>query len=255
MEANEILRTVRSRGGLTQSEFARMAAIAPSTVSRIERGELEPTWAVMNRLLGAVGYQPISGITSTGDLNAVAAARSVLGESIGVERDAVRSWIDRWKRARFVDENGNALEVEKVGVQAGNASRVFDRPNARRSVVYDKAWQDVAAAFDKGGIKYAVTGITATSPTRVTDGAAWPLMYVDSIDAAIAAASLTEQKTAGPRITLLDFDDIASSGTVQDGGFTFVSPAQALIDSYAGPGRMADQADAVAARWQASLVA
>lgn len=36
----------------------------------------------------------------------------------------------------------------------------------------------------------------------------------------------------------------------KDGGYTFVSPGRALIDSYVGPGRMADLADAAASRWQ-----
>jgi transcriptional regulator with XRE-family HTH domain len=255
MEASEMLRSVRSRGGLSQTELARMAEVAPSTVSRIERGELEPTWSMVNRLLEAVGYQPAGGLTSKGDVSAVAAARTVLGEKVGAERDDVRAWVDRWMRARFVDAAGRAEDVEKIGVQAGNASRVFDRPNARRSVVYDRAWQDIATDLATSGVGYAVTGITATSPTRVTDGAAWPIIYVDSIEDAVAAGGLVEQTTAGPRITLIAFDETASAGTVLDGGFIFVSPAQALIDSYAGPGRMADQADAVASRWQASLVA
>ncbi len=253
--ASEIVLSVRSRGGLSQVEIARMANIAPSTVSRIERGELEPTWSMMNRIMEAAGYRPTDGLTSRGDVSAVAAARTVLGESVGADRDDVRSWVDRWTRARFVNADGRAADVEKVGVQAGNASRVFDRPNPRRSVVYDRSWQDIATDLAKRGVKYAVTGITATSPTRVTDGAAWPILYVDSIDDAIIAGNLVEQRTSGPRVTLLAFDDTASVGCVQDGGFTFVSPAQALVDSYAGPGRMADQADAVASRWQASLAA
>ena len=256
MEAREVLQSVRARGGLSQADLARMAGIAPSTVSRIERGELEPTWPVMNRLLESAGYRPTGGLTSTGDVNAVAAARAVLGElADATSNERVRSWVDRWTRARFVDENGRARDVEKIGVQAGIASRLFDRPNPKLSVVYDRSWQDIVSCLQKSGVRYAVSGITATSQTRVRDGAAWPLIYVDSISAAVASAGLQEQTTPGPRVTLISFDDVAATGTVEEDGFTFVSPGQALIDSYAGPGRMADQADAAASRWQASLAA
>lgn len=256
MEASELVRSVRTRGGLSQVDLAKMAGVASSTVSRIERGELEPTWAVMNRLFESAGYLPSGGLTSRGDVSAVAAARAALGEAVAFPADdRVRAWTDRWKRARFVDEDGRARDVEKVGVQAGIAARVFDRPNPKVSVVYDRTWQDIAAALKSSGVRYAVSGITATSPTRVRDGAAWPLIYVDSIPAAMTSAGLREQTTSGPRVTLLGFDDVSATGTVDDGGFTFVSPGQALIDSYAGPGRMADLADAAASRWQSRSAA
>ena len=150
MEARDVLQSVRARGGLSQADLARMAGIAPSTVSRIERGELEPTWSVMNRLLESAGYRPAGGLVSTGDVNAVAAARAVLGELADATRnDGVRSWIDRWTRARFVDENGRARDVEKIGVQAGIASRLFDRSNPKLSVVYDRSWRDIVTSLQR----------------------------------------------------------------------------------------------------------
>lgn len=251
MEAKELVRTIRTRGGLTRTDLARMAGVAASTVSRIERGELEPTWSVMNKLLESAGYRPTATLCSRGDVSAVVAAREALGETVdGSSSASVRDWTDRWKRAGLIDGNGRARRVEKLGIQAGIASRIFDRPNPRMSVIYDRTWQEVAAAFSKAGLRYAVSGITATSPTKAQDGAAWPLIYVDSVPGAVAAAGLTEQTGSGPRITLLGLDDVAANGTCEDEGYTFVSPGQALIDSYAGPGRMADLADAAASRWQ-----
>lgn len=252
MEASAMIQSVRSNGGLSQADLARMAGVAASTVGRIERAELEPTWSVMNRLLTSAGYRPADGLDPAGDVSAVAAARATLGELLLRDLDdRARAWVERWTRANFVDRAGRAINVEKVGVQAGNASRLFSRPNPRLSVVYDRPWQAVAADLRASGVSYAVSGITATSPTRVEDGASWPLIYVDSLTRAVAAANLREQRTAGPRITLMVFDDVAATGTVDDRGVAFVSDGQALIDSYAGPGRMADQADSVAARWQA----
>lgn len=254
MDAGGVIRSVRVRGGLSQADLARLAGVAASTVSRIERGELEPTWALVNRLLESTGYRPASGLASTGDLNAVAAARIALGDlDPSATTEPVSLWLERWKRARFIDADGRARDVEKVGTQAGIAARLFDRKNSRLSVVYDRPWQEVVSDFRNAGLGYAVSGITATSPSRIADGAAWPLIYVESISNAVAAADLREQTTAGPRITIMEFDDVSATGTVDEGGYTFVSSGQALIDSYSGPGRMPDQADSVASKWQSAL--
>ncbi|TQO20668.1 helix-turn-helix protein [Rhodoglobus vestalii] len=257
MEAKELVRSMRLIGGLSQVDLANLAGVAASTISRIERGSLEPTWSIMSRLLDSAGYRQTGDLTSLGDNAAVAAARIALGETIDARLDDARvnGWLERWKKARFIDETERVRDIGKLGAQAGIASRIFDRPNERQSVVYDRPWQNIVAALASSGVRYAVSGITATSLTRTRDGAAWPLIYVDSVPQALQAAELRPQATAGPRVTLMSFDRVAASGIVDEDGIAFVSPGQALIDSYAGPGRMADLADAVASRWMAGAVA
>ena len=79
MDAATIIRRVRALAGITRKELAQLAEVSPSTISRIERAELDPTCGTLSRILEATGYR-ISGnsLVSAGDPSAIAAARSVL---------------------------------------------------------------------------------------------------------------------------------------------------------------------------------
>ena len=255
MDAKDTVMQLRMTAGLNRGQLARLSGVAASTISRIELGTLEPTWATMNKVLMCAGYKTTGALDSAGDRDAVHAARFALGELTNtVLTDGALEWLRRWERAGFTRGN-QAVSVKPLALAAGIASGIFERPNRRISVVYDVPWQKLAAALSQAGFSYAVTGITATEPTRATDGAWWPLIYLDRLSAAVAELNLSPAPHGQPRITLFEFDDVSRAETVTSDGFTWASPAQALIDSYGGPGRMADQADAVSERWQRSLVA
>ena len=51
-----ILRTARTRAGLSQRELARRAGSVQSVVARIERGQVSPSWDTLSRLLAAAGF-------------------------------------------------------------------------------------------------------------------------------------------------------------------------------------------------------
>jgi transcriptional regulator with XRE-family HTH domain len=53
----DLIRTARSRAGLTQRELARRAGTAQSVVARIEQGATSPTWETLTRLLAAAGFE------------------------------------------------------------------------------------------------------------------------------------------------------------------------------------------------------
>lgn len=55
--AADTIRDARTRAGISQAALARRAGIAQSTISRIEGGELDPTWSVMQKLLAATGWE------------------------------------------------------------------------------------------------------------------------------------------------------------------------------------------------------
>ena len=76
MDAATIVRRVRALSGISRKELAELADVSPSTVGRIERGEMDPTWGTLSRILTATGYQ-LSGdtVVSSGDTSAVVAAR------------------------------------------------------------------------------------------------------------------------------------------------------------------------------------
>lgn len=52
-----LLRTARSRAGLSQRELARRARTAQSVVARVESGATSPSWQTLQHLLRAAGYE------------------------------------------------------------------------------------------------------------------------------------------------------------------------------------------------------
>lgn len=66
--AAETVRTARTRAGISQSALARRARLAQSTISRIEHGDLDPTWSTMQTLLDATGWRAVPEQTAAADL-------------------------------------------------------------------------------------------------------------------------------------------------------------------------------------------
>lgn len=52
-----LLRAARERAGLSQRALAELARVSASTVTRIERGEMDPTIGMLRRLLAAAGVE------------------------------------------------------------------------------------------------------------------------------------------------------------------------------------------------------
>ena len=52
-----LLRTARTRAGLSQRELARRAGTAQSVIARIELGVTSPSWETVSRLLAAAGFE------------------------------------------------------------------------------------------------------------------------------------------------------------------------------------------------------
>lgn len=54
----ENLRRIRTLNALTQEQLAREAGVAPATVARIERNEVEPHLTNVKKLADALGVRP-----------------------------------------------------------------------------------------------------------------------------------------------------------------------------------------------------
>ncbi len=115
MDAAAIVKRMRALSGITRRDLAALSGVSPSTVGRIEQGELDPTWGTLSRILEAAGYR-ISGdtVVSAGDATAIIAARPVLESRnaasataalrslpVGVAESADR-WVQRWDRAGWL---------------------------------------------------------------------------------------------------------------------------------------------------------
>lgn len=95
MDAAIIVKRIRALSGITGKELAQLADLAPSTISRIERGILDPTWSTLSRILESTGYRISGGsIVSAGDPTAITAARPLLDQVVASVNDGLTAAAD-----------------------------------------------------------------------------------------------------------------------------------------------------------------
>src|SRR5690625_1713300 len=143
MDASAILLGIRRMLWISRAEMARLVQLSPSTISRIEKGTLDPTWGTLTRILESTGFLiSADSVVPTGDASAALAGRIVLEHILStaeggrdpveefdlesldeVELDARRSditpeavqaWLERWRRAKWLRSKiGRASRREK----------------------------------------------------------------------------------------------------------------------------------------------
>lgn len=247
MDAAAIIQRIRSLTGITRKELALLAEVSPSTISRIERGELDPTWGTLCRILEAAGYR-ISGdsLVSAGDPSAIAAARSIVQSVLAepsVEGSAEMSrWIDRWIRAGWLSTRTSADDLVTLAVSAGNAGKIARRNARRRSVVADEGWRPLARELGEAGVDYAISGLLAAREDRATAPSISPVIYVEDPDEAMEALDLKEARP-GEGALLIASTNSELEGTETEDGIRFVPRALGVLDAFAGSGREPDKAE------------
>lgn len=246
-DACTVVREARANIGLSARQFAALAGVSPSTVTRAENATSDPTWGTMAEILGAAGFRTGYPLESQGDLAAVSAARRALGDLDGPPSEAESKWLSRWRRVGAVDADWRALNVPMLGVLAGTAARIAERPQSKAVAAYRKPLKDLARDIAAAGVWYAVTGLPAAQRVPVSSRVGRPVIYVDNL--AVACDVAGQPGPQDRRVTFLAFDETAASGVRMQNGITYVSRAQGLVDAYAGYGRSGDSADAIAAAW------
>lgn len=235
-----LLTTARSYSGFSARRLAAVAGVSPSTVTRIERGELDPTVTTFERILGACGYRYGDRLVPNIDLEAVRAARLRLDPDCGLTQTAASiDWCARWTRAGLLE----SLDPLTIAALAARQATLLDRPGA---VSYRTAdWRRVTSALSDSGQTWALTGGRAAAfYTRVAT-VDWSVFYVDDVRSAAERAGL-ERSDNAQAITLIPFDEVTSRGVqLSEGGIYLADFWQIVIDCLAGDGRMPAQADAM----------
>ncbi len=251
MDPSTIVSRIRQMDGLSRADLALLAGISPSTVGRIESGKLDPTWSTLMKVLTATGME-LTGktIVSAGDASAIAAARAVLE---GRASDMVSPWLDVWRRAGWVKVALDPADVLSLAIAAGNAAKFARR--ARKplwaAVPSQRQWQDLPRALSSAGVEYAISGLVATDPDRVTAQAASPIVYLRNPSAVADELGLVETSPLqGTMLVATSGEELEGAET--EGGLRFVTRAQAMLDAFASGGRQPDKAEAVALSWQPS---
>ncbi len=137
LTAATAIRTARTRARLSQSALARRAGVAQSTVSRVESGELDPTWATMQSLLQAAGWAAEPVRTDAADLISAGTAAKAMASNLrrGDQESAIRDLTEAVGRLIRFGEARDAIVP----------SWVLDEPPTR---VLDDTWRTfLATAF------------------------------------------------------------------------------------------------------------
>jgi transcriptional regulator with XRE-family HTH domain len=250
MNLAERISTLRRVNGLSARQLAALIGVAPTTVTRIESGAVSPSFDLAQEILTVLG-EPI-GFTGVADVAAIAAARLALDPSIDVSvTPYVEAWRQRWARIGLVDDQGRVVPGKDADVlfRAGRAARLTRRPGAVDFQAGPSA-DDVATALGGDGGDYALTGDAGANLYRSSAGEAWPVLYVEDVARAAAAAGLARKEPGsfGMRITLIPFDGVSEVGRIEIAGVRVVSRDQVIIDAYGGIDRMAEQADILLGR-------
>jgi len=250
MDLAERISTLRRVNGLSARQLAALVDVAPTTVTRIEAGQVSPSFDLAQEILAVLG-EPI-GFTGTADLSAITSARLTLEPKLGVAvTPGVEAWRQRWARIGLIDVNGRAVGGKEADLlfQAGRAARLTRRPGAVDFKAGSTAY-DIAEALGAAGVEYAVTGDTGANIYRSSAGEAWPVLYVKDLDRAAEAAGLERKQPGsfGMRVTLIPFDGVSELGRTTTDGITVAARDQVVLDAYGGVDRMAEQADILMGR-------
>ena len=250
MDLAERISTLRRVNGLSARQLATLVDVAPTTVTRIEAGQVSPSFDLAQEILTVLG-EPI-GFTGVADTAAIAAARLALDPALDIPvTPDVQVWWQRWARIGLVDTSGRVVagKAADLLLRAGRAARLTRRLGAVEFRSGPTAY-DVAKALGEARIDYAVTGDTGANLYRSSAGGAWPVLYVEDIARAAAAAGLTRKEPGsfGMRVTLIPFDGVTELGRTTIEGITVAARDQVILDAYGGIDRMAEQADILLGR-------
>ncbi len=236
MMVAELVSTQRMVNALSVRDLAALSRVAPSTISRIESGELDPTASVLERVLASLGLTLAQRMNA--DSGASAAARVACDMDYSGERpESVVGFLDGWERIRLV-RDGRAVPGRESDLLF-RASRL-DRLTKRAGVEYlpKRDWEQIADRFaGVPSLRWALTGGAAANQLVNVGGDQPQQFYVSDIGLAadVGELDLVPAGYRGPRVMLLPFNGIHESGRTQDvNGLWLADRWQIAIDCLSG---------------------
>lgn len=246
MDTGQRIQTLRIAGDLTARQLALLAGVAPSTVTRIEKGQRAASFDLVTELLEILGVPGPFGGTSGPD--AILAARYAVDPDLPLSLTAgARTWTDRWARIGLTREDGSVVLGREADLlfRAGQAARLTSRPGALdfRGI---GPWFEVARGLADTDLEWALTGDAAANIFTPSGTETWPVFYVSNMELAVTELDLRPRLSGpGDWLTLIPFDGVSEAGRIVDDGLWIADRDQVAIDCFGGIGRMREQAEAM----------
>ncbi len=239
-----IVETALKKSGLNRRELARRAGVAASTVTRIERGLIDPSLGTAERILYAAGLQLPAQGTPLCDLDAIRAARAILSDMPVTEETA--AWADTLRRwsSPMGEPNPRGLARD-----AGRAAPPRLRVGA---ITIRTEWNllrvfSAAAATREG---WAVSGAPAAARIGAYEIPAPAILYSEHPK---KLSSIIRPDGAGStEVVLLPFDGYSEAGALNDEGIVWADPLQIIMDCYGMP-ETTGLAEELTAPWEAAV--
>jgi len=210
-----VIARVRSARLLTMNALADVSGVPVSTISRIESGKVEPTWAMVRRLVTAAGFRLEPTLTET-------------------ETDEPLAGILR--RLERAQPSARERIVARFPAVA-RLAQVARRPGARR-VELTVPLGEAVARLAQQGQSPTVSSLEAFRRDAGKARSFTPVVYVD--DAATAGEFRAAKPTSPTIMFLLPITANVRSWSEDVEGVRMMSREWALLDSLASPGRQPD---------------
>lgn len=249
----EELAPYRRASDFTARRLATFAGVAPSTVTRIEKGDMQPSFDVARELLVLVGSPLMSAPSNV--IDALAVAKHLVEGPIGPVSDGMREWITRWRRGGLIDSDErvpNLAARDELLRRTAVASRVSQRFGLRS--VPRRSWQEAMDALETAGIDCVLSGSPAANIWVSTAPDAEAVVYVSDIDAAQEVLWGVGPAEDSHDLYLLPFDGVSEVNRTDINGVSVASLTQIVVDCLGLPGRQPAQAEAILDNWEAAGV-
>jgi transcriptional regulator with XRE-family HTH domain len=222
--AADIVAGIRASRLLSMNSLADLAGVSASTISRIEAGKIDPTFAMLKRIAEAAGFCLNSRF-----------------EDVGSDQPFA-SYIARLKSKNLEIRERPARELFTIARLAPVAKR---RGACRLEI--PKNLQEAVRRLAGQRQEPVVSALEACSGRISPQQSFVPVVYVNDPN------SVTGFKPAAPRspkvLFVLPITDNVRRYVQAERGVAMVSPEWALMDALASPGRQPDAAlEALAAR-------
>ena len=211
---------------LTQRELALRSGLSPSTVTRIRRGEVDPTMGTIEAMLASAGLQ-LATPSRLCDPAAIAVARTII-DSNG-ERGIDEPWGKTLIRWASPDGIPNPKGLAKA---AGQAAPLRDRPGA---ILISTEWAAlrILSTISATRTKWASSGRAGAHQIGAPSPVGPEVVYVDDLHTAEFA--LSQSPRGDNEVLLLPFDGSSEKGAWSSSGIVWVDPLQIIMDCFSDP--------------------